>query len=479
MMRVMDDPLVSCVMATYNFERFVERSIDSILAQEYPRDRIELIVVDDGSQDRTPELVEPYLDRITYIRKPNGGLLSTINRGLGECHGELIALASGDDEWKPDCVARHVEVLRRRPEVGLVYGDLEVVDDDGNVVDPSFLAGQDDRRRGRVFGRLLVSNYISGGGTMFRASFLDRIHPIPDWAPYEDWWIALRVAEVAEVEELPPPAIYRYRRHGANRSLDAGRERMLRLLESELPLRRWLLRRLAPGTAAATDVIAAVECLLQYVRAVAADRALTPAELLELSPEDLEHAEPAADAAASLLATGDLDGAVALAANAIGHVPLHERALTVLSTVSARCQAARDAVAEAPSDVRGVALVALATEVAADDRLLAAYAQAFSADDDVTLVIYAPDWTPQRAESELGAAAAAAGLDSAGAADLLAHVVPRSDRTEQLLSSTAKALLSERPQPGPLSALPRTGADGVGALRSHLTQRDPTSATSR
>ena len=99
-------PVVSIVMATYNFERFLARAIDSALAQDYPAEALDIVVVDDGSTDSTPEVVRPYLDRVRYIRKPNGGLLTTVNRGLAEARGEFISLLSGDDEFLPARPAR-------------------------------------------------------------------------------------------------------------------------------------------------------------------------------------------------------------------------------------------------------------------------------------------------------------------------------------------------------------------------------------
>src|SRR3954454_13286217 len=146
-----DLPLVTVVVTTYDFERFVTRAIESALAQDYPADRLEIVVVDDGSTDRTPELVRSYLDRVRYVRKENGGLLSTVNRGIAEATGELIALLSGDDEDLPHKTRRQVELLLDRPEVGLVYGDLEVVDDAGRVLKPSFwAAGGIEPVRGRA-----------------------------------------------------------------------------------------------------------------------------------------------------------------------------------------------------------------------------------------------------------------------------------------------------------------------------------------
>src|SRR4051794_9448932 len=200
-------PVVSVVMATYNFERFVARAIESVLAQDYPADKLDIIVVDDGSTDSTPEVVKPYLDRIRYIRKPNGGLLSTMNRGIAEARGELICLFSGDDEYVPQKTRRQVDLMLARPEVGLVYTDLELVDDVGRLMKPSiWQAGKLTPVRGRPIGALLQRNVVSGGTIMFRASLKEQVHPIPDSAAWEDWDIALKGAGAGDITYMAGPS---------------------------------------------------------------------------------------------------------------------------------------------------------------------------------------------------------------------------------------------------------------------------------
>src|SRR5579871_5272230 len=92
-------PLVSVLMPVYNHERFIVQAIESALAQaaDYPPERFEIVLVNDGSTDGTAELIRPFEDRIRAIHKPNGGVLSTVNRLLEEARGELICFLAGDD----------------------------------------------------------------------------------------------------------------------------------------------------------------------------------------------------------------------------------------------------------------------------------------------------------------------------------------------------------------------------------------------
>ena len=131
-------PLVSCVMPTYNMAHMIERAIDSALAQDYGADNLEILVIDDGSTDGLEAVLTPYLDRVRYVRKENGGLVSAINRGVEEATGEFIAQLDADDEWAVDKVSRQVAMFEARPELGLVYTDFETIDEDGATLEPSY-----------------------------------------------------------------------------------------------------------------------------------------------------------------------------------------------------------------------------------------------------------------------------------------------------------------------------------------------------
>ena len=97
-------PLVSGIMAAYNYERYVAEALDSALAQDYPEDRLELIVVDDGSTDGTSEIARSYAERVgrtasaTSARTTPGSIAATV-RGLQEARGDLITLLDADDVW--------------------------------------------------------------------------------------------------------------------------------------------------------------------------------------------------------------------------------------------------------------------------------------------------------------------------------------------------------------------------------------------
>src|SRR5260370_22053128 len=99
-------PVISVVITTYNYGRFVEECIDSVLAQDYPSDRVEVIVVDDGSTDGTAERVKRYGTRIEYLRKENGGQASAIHAGFANARSaDFTSMGECDHDfcWKVAC----------------------------------------------------------------------------------------------------------------------------------------------------------------------------------------------------------------------------------------------------------------------------------------------------------------------------------------------------------------------------------------
>jgi hypothetical protein len=453
-------PLVSVVMATYNFERFVARSIESVLAQDYPADKLDVIVVDDGSTDSTPEVVKPYLDRIRYVRKPNGGVLTTINRGIEEARGELICLASGDDEYVPEKTRRQVDFMLAHPEVGLVYTDLELVDDVGRLMKPSiWAAGKITPVRGRPIGALLQRNVVSGGTIMFRASLKDHVHPIPDSAAWEDWYIALKVAEVADIDYIAEP-LYLYRYHGKNMNMGAKGEKLVYILREELRFRRTILAELAPGLVSVDEMMAGWQAFNGNATMLA-----------QMTSEPLEALLPVSDAqrarasAAVAAAEGEEEERAALLlVNALAEDPWNAEAQAALADV---LQLEPDPEPEptprpAPGSVAGArafATLAFADELTHTPGMLSGYAECFSGADDATLVVLGdPDEI-----AELGSALEAAGLDGEDGPDMLAL-----DRSAaESLATRVQAIYSRRPQEGVLSQAPLVG--DPSALKQEAT----------
>lgn len=127
-----ETPLVSVVMPAFNVAWCVRRAIDSVLTQTYLRH--EIIVIDDGSTDDTASVLASYGDRIRVISQTNRGMSAARNRGIDAARGTLVAFLDADDYWLSEKLARQVELLQRRPEVGFCSTAASVVNPEGAVL---------------------------------------------------------------------------------------------------------------------------------------------------------------------------------------------------------------------------------------------------------------------------------------------------------------------------------------------------------
>ncbi len=128
----MSEPLVSVVTPCLNAGRFLERTIHSVFSQDYPR--LEYIVMDGGSSDRTLEILGKYGARLKYISAPDAGVADAINRGFLQSRGSIFAWLSADDLYLPGAVRKAVERLAADPGAGAVYGGAAWIDEQDGVL---------------------------------------------------------------------------------------------------------------------------------------------------------------------------------------------------------------------------------------------------------------------------------------------------------------------------------------------------------
>src|SRR5579864_9845486 len=114
-------PFISVLITTYNYGRFVEEAIESVLLQDYPAEKREIVVVDDGSTDDTAERIKKYGDKVRYFRTPNRGQASALNLGFTECRGEIVSLLDADDVFFLGKLARVAAAFERDASLGMVY----------------------------------------------------------------------------------------------------------------------------------------------------------------------------------------------------------------------------------------------------------------------------------------------------------------------------------------------------------------------
>jgi hypothetical protein len=432
-------PKVSVVVPAYNLARYLGRAIDSALAQDWPAEALEVIVVDDGSTDETPQVLAAYGERIRVVRQDNGGLVRAVDRGLAEVTGDYVALLDADDEWPTDRLTRHVAFLEAHPEVGLVHGDMTIIDAEGAVLSPSFFeANGTQLTRGRVLGRLLGGNFVSGGASTFRAALLPAVHPIADDAAYPDWWIAATIAAVAEIDHVPGCAnLYRY--HGANMGLGSGAGDMHRILGKEIPWRRWMLRHLVHDpTVSGADLRAAYSSWEYGLVTAALGAGLAPSDVVTATTHERGRSVETAAAGAAALRAGDPDRAARLLLNAIGEDPWNGAARLDLE-IALQQAASLPAPGAAPILATGARVtLAAAADLLAAPELLAAYARETPAGDDATLVVVYDDADERQG---LAALVEELGLDGEGSPDIVGEPAPATQPAQRLLAARATATL--------------------------------------
>src|SRR5215472_216706 len=108
-------PFITALIDTYNQEDYIESAITSVLEQNLPASDMEVLIVDDGSTDRTPEIVRKFAPRVRLIRKKNGGQASAINAGTAEAQGQIVSFLDGDDLWFPNKLSRVAAEFQKDP----------------------------------------------------------------------------------------------------------------------------------------------------------------------------------------------------------------------------------------------------------------------------------------------------------------------------------------------------------------------------
>jgi glycosyltransferase involved in cell wall biosynthesis len=238
--------LVSVVIPSYNYARFVAQAVDSALAQTYTD--LETIVVDDGSTDNTRGVLQPYGERIRYLAQTNQGLSAARNAGIRAARGQYIALLDADDVWHPCKLEVQMNYLREHPQVGLLATEMFTDQRqnwpaiDASAVVPVAFALDD------VVGR----GHFSPSSAVIRKSCLEAVGLFdPALRAVEDRDMWIRLANRCTLVKLPLPLLW-YRLHPQSLSSKAAvmekyELRVLRKAFAEIPAlrgRRWFQRKM-------------------------------------------------------------------------------------------------------------------------------------------------------------------------------------------------------------------------------------------
>jgi glycosyltransferase involved in cell wall biosynthesis len=207
-------PKVSIVMPVLNGEKYIAEAVGSILAQTYTD--YELIVVDDGSTDGTPALIERFANmmRLKCVRHPQRqGIARSVNDGIRAAAGEYIAFLDHDDLWFPDFLQVQTGYLEGHPEAGMVHSDFQTVDAAGNVIESSVkLCRNRQRPSGSVFRRLFMDSFIVGNSVLIRKECFDRLGVFDEVLRWGDYHMWLRIALHYRVDYMDK-VLTKYRQH--------------------------------------------------------------------------------------------------------------------------------------------------------------------------------------------------------------------------------------------------------------------------
>jgi len=231
-------PTVTIVTPSYNQGEFIRATIESVLAQDYPR--LEYIVMDGGSSDQTPAIAAEYASRLTWISEKDRGQAHAINKGFGRAKGEIVAWLNSDDILLPGAVSRAVNAFADAPaEIGGIYGEGYMMDRDGRLT-RRFPATEPFNLWKLVY----LSDYILQQSVFFRRAAVEEVGWLDEKLHYAlDWDLLIRLGKRFGLQYVPE-YFGALREYPEAKSFAGGRKRVeeiRRVLERHTGLKR------APG----------------------------------------------------------------------------------------------------------------------------------------------------------------------------------------------------------------------------------------
>jgi glycosyltransferase involved in cell wall biosynthesis len=129
----MSNPAVSVVIPVYNGQNYLRLALESVLRQTFQD--FEIIVIDDGSKDSTPDIAQSFGERVRYVRQENAGVAAAVNHGIRLARGRYFAWLSHDDLWAPEKLSAQLEALQHVDGPAVCYTDIKLIDGEGKVFD--------------------------------------------------------------------------------------------------------------------------------------------------------------------------------------------------------------------------------------------------------------------------------------------------------------------------------------------------------
>lgn len=205
------DYFISVAMATYNGEKYITEQIDSILKQLQEND--ELIISDDGSTDKTIEIIERYKDkRIKLFNGPHNGVKQNFANAINNCKGKYIFLSDQDDVWLEKKVDKVLNTFENEKCTCVLHDNIVFDSTSGKTIIESFFKYR--HCKGGVIKNIIKNSYI-GCCMAFSGEITDKILPIPNDLEMHDQWIGI-ISDLYGKTSLLEEKLIKYRRHGNN-----------------------------------------------------------------------------------------------------------------------------------------------------------------------------------------------------------------------------------------------------------------------
>jgi len=257
---------LSVLVDTYNHESFIEKALRSVLGQDFPHEQFEIIVVDDGSTDRTADIVRQFAPRVRLIRKKNGGQASAFNVGIPACSGDVIVFLDGDDWWAQGKLRRVEEAFSSDASLGMLgHAFIESFDDGSErLIQPGAPTCFRLDSASTADSFRLSRCYFGTSRLALRADLARKVLPVPESLVFEaDEYLFTMAPAFAQSRLIADPLTH-YRVHAGNLFLAAGasvagerrKARVLASLAEEL-------NRNLPATGAAAEAISMVVEIVQ------------------------------------------------------------------------------------------------------------------------------------------------------------------------------------------------------------------------
>src|SRR5512134_3333280 len=189
--------LVSIVTPSLNQDRYIEETIQSVLAQDYPQ--IEYRIVDGGSTDGTVNVIKKYESQLAgWVSEKDRGQTDAINKGFAQARGDILAWINSDDTYEPGAVSAAVRYLQEHPDVGMVYGNCNYINESGNVIG-TFNAAQTNYWLLRQ-----AYTHITQQTMFFRSELWKQVGPLdPSFYFAMDYDLWTRIARYTEIKYIP------------------------------------------------------------------------------------------------------------------------------------------------------------------------------------------------------------------------------------------------------------------------------------